>query len=106
MGIRGDTYRWSKGYAVLYLPPDATRVRVPVRNLSPGVQRLDVFVDGRPVDVRDLPRDPWVVLEYRLAPLRDQPWHRVALQVTPTWQAPGDARVLGVVVGEWTYEPR
>jgi O-antigen ligase len=105
VGVRGDRYRWSKGYAVLYLPPGATRVRVPVRNLSPGVQRLDVFVDGRPTDQRDLPRDAWVVLEYRLAPLRDEPWHRVALQVNPTWQAPNDPRVLGVVVGEWTFEP-
>lgn len=106
VGVRGDRYRWSKGYAVMYLPPGATRVRVPLRNLSPGVQTLEVFVDGRPADRRELPRNEWVVLEYRLPPLDDEPWHRLALQVTPTWQAPNDPRVLGVVVGEWTFEPR
>ena len=106
VGVRGDTYRWSKGYAVLYLPARATRVRVPIRNLSPGPQRVQVFVDGRLADVRQIPRDPWITLEYRLPPIGRDPWHRVALQVSPTWQAPGDPRVLGVVVGEWTFEPK
>jgi O-antigen ligase len=107
VGIRGDTYRWSKGYAVLYLPTTASRVRVPIRNLSPRPQRVEVFVDGRRAEVRDLPPGPWVTLDYRMPPGQGSgPWHRVALQVTPTWQAPGDPRVLGVVIGEWSFETR
>jgi len=52
-------------------------------------------------------RGAWETLEYRLPPIAaDQPWRRVALQVTPTWQAPGDPRVLGVMIGEWSYERR
>ncbi len=106
VGVRGDVYRWTRGYAVLYLPEDAVRVQVPIRNLSPGAQRVEVFVDGRPADVRDLDPGTWATLDYRLPPVGATRWHRVALQVTPTWQAPGDPRVLGVVLGEWTVERR
>ncbi len=107
VGSRGETYRWSKGYAVLYLPAEADRVRVPIRNLSYEEQRVEVFVDGRRAEVRMVPRGAWTTLEYRLPPLTGhRPWHRLALQVTPTWRAPGDPRVLGVVVGEWSYETR
>ena len=104
VGSRGETYRWSTGDAVLYVPAGARRVRIPVRNLSPAVQRLDVIVDGRPADLRQLASGPWVTLEYRLPPPPDGRWHAIRLRVSPTWQAPGDARVLGVVVGEWGYQ--
>ncbi len=107
VGAAGDVYRWSRGYAVLYLPADATHVRVPIRNVSPGPQRVEVFIDGRRADVREVPAGPWITVEYRMPPHPGRhPWHRVALQVSPTWQAPGDPRVLGVIVGEWSYETR
>ncbi|MGI8673520.1 MAG: O-antigen ligase family protein [Luteitalea sp.] len=104
IGVRGDTYRWSTGYAVIYLAADVVDVQLPVRNLSPGRQQIDIFVDGRHADRRQLEPGPWVTLSYRLPPAPRSGWHRLALQVTPTWQAPGDPRVLGVVVGEWTEE--
>jgi O-antigen ligase len=106
VGARGDTYRWSKGYTVLYIPPGAVRVRIPVRNISPQAQRVEVFVDGRPADLRDMPPDTWAMLDYRLPPAGRAPWHHITLQVSPTWQAPGDDRVLGIVIGEWSFESR
>ena len=104
IGARGETYRWSTGDAVLYVPADARRVHIPVRNLSPQIQRLDVAIDGRPADLRHLASGPWVTLDYRLPPHPDGRWHAIRLRVSPTWQVPGDARVLGVVIGEWGYQ--
>lgn len=106
LGARGETYRWTTGDAVLHVPAEAWRVRIPVRNLSPQPQRLEVTIDGRPADRRLVDSGPWVVLDYRLPPHPDGRWHAIRLQVSPTWQVPGDARVLGVVVGEWGYETR
>lgn len=106
MGVRGDAYRWSTRYSVMYLPAEVVHVEIPVRNLSPAIQQLDVFVNGRRADSRQLPHGPWVTISFRLPPLSGQPWHRIALQVTPTWQAPGDPRELGVVVGEWRTQKR
>lgn len=104
IGARGETYRWSKGDATLYVPSDVRRVRIPVRNLSPHGQRLDVSVDGRQADLQHLESGPWVTLDYRLPPGAEGHWHAIRLQVSPTWQVPGDSRVLGVVIGEWTVE--
>ena len=47
---------------------------------------------------------PWVTLDYRLPPRAERRWHTIRLTVTPTWKVPGDDRVLGVVIGEWTVE--
>lgn len=106
VGVRGDTYRWSTGYAVLFLPVDSRGVTVPVRNLSSGDQQLRVYVDGRLADARTLAPGVWVDLTYSFAHLaRAGRFRRVALEVSPTWQAPGDARILGVVVGEWAITP-
>ena len=85
-------------------PRSARRVRIPIRNLSPQVQRLDVTVDDRPADLRQLPSGPWITLDYHLPPQPDRRWHAIHLRVSPTWQAPGDGRVLGVVIGEWGYQ--
>jgi len=104
IGARGETYRWSTGDALLYVPRDAKRVRIPIRNLSPRVQRLDVMVDDRPADLRQLPSGPWITLDYHLPPDPARRWHTIHLRVSPTWQAPGDARVLGVVIGEWGFQ--
>lgn len=104
VGVRGDTYRWSTGYPVIYVPADTTRVRIPLRNLSAGPQRADVFINNRPADSRTLPPGHWITLEYRLPAVPGRRWHRIALRISPTWRAPGDPRILGVVVGEWTVE--
>jgi hypothetical protein len=104
IGSRGETYRWSTGDAVLYVPAAARRVHIPIRNLSQHVQRLDVIVDDRPADLRHLPSGPWITLDYHLPPQPDRRWHAIRLRVMPTWRAPGDARVLGVVIGEWGYQ--
>ncbi len=104
IGPRGETYRWTTGEAVLYVPAGTRRVTIPVRNLSPQTQRLDIEVDDRPADRRDLAPGPWVTLDYRLPPRPDRRWHAIRLRVSPTWQAPGDGRVLGVVIGEWGYQ--
>ena len=104
VGARGETYRWSTGDALLYVPASARRVRIPVRNLSPQVQRLEVTIDDRPADLRQLESGPWVTLDYRLPPRDERRWHTIRLRVSPTWKVPGDDRVLGVVIGEWGFE--
>ncbi|MCC6165318.1 MAG: O-antigen ligase family protein [Acidobacteria bacterium] len=105
-GSRGDMYRWTTGDTVLYVPAGSYRVEIPLRNLSPGVQRLDVSIDERPADQRDLESGPWTTLEYRLPARPDGRWHTIRLRVTPTWQVPGDGRILGAILGEWRYEAR
>jgi O-antigen ligase len=106
VGIRGDRYRWSTGYAVIFVPASSRSITLPVRNLSPSTQRVRVYVDGRLAEERTLEPGPWTSLTYGLAHLsRQGRWRRVAIEVEPTWQAPGDARVLGVVLGEWIVEP-
>src|SRR5690606_36534575 len=98
VGIRGDRYRWSTGDAVVFVPTSSRSITVPVRNLSPSPQRVRVYVDGRLAEDRTLPPGPWTSLTYALTHLsRQGRWRRVAIEVEPTWQAPGDARVLGVV---------
>ncbi|WP_396623427.1 O-antigen ligase family protein [Luteitalea sp.] len=106
VGARGESYRWSTGESTVYVPAGAHRIRIPVRNLSSALQRVEVAIDGRPADLVQLTPGPWVTLDYRLLADPGRPWHRVRLRVTPTWQAPGDARVLGVVVGDWTIDRR
>ncbi len=105
-GARGDMYRWTTGDTVLYVPAGSYRVEIPLRNLSPGVQHLDVSIDERPADQRDLEPGYWTTLEYRLPARPDGRWHTIRLRVSPTWQVPGDARILGAILGEWRYEPR
>lgn len=105
VGIRGDRYRWSTGYAVIFVPASSRNITLPVRNLSPSAQRVRVYIDGRLAEARTLEPGPWASLSYSLAHLsRQGRWRRVAIEVAPTWQAPGDPRVLGVVVGEWVVE--
>lgn len=103
VGARGETYRWTTGDTVLYVPAGAHRVRIPLRNLSPDVQQVHVEIDDRPADLREIPPGPWEMLDYRLPPRPDGRWHAIHLKVSPTWQAPGDARVLGVVIGDWGF---
>ncbi|BCS35195.1 hypothetical protein TBR22_A44220 [Luteitalea sp. TBR-22] len=104
IGARGETYRWSTGESVFYVPADAHRITIPVRNLSSATQHVEVTIDGRPADRVRLPPGPWVTLDYRFLAGTQRRWHSLQMRVTPTWQAPGDARVLGVVVGEWKVE--
>jgi hypothetical protein len=100
-------YRWSTGYAVIFLPNDARAVTLPLRNLSPHPQRVRVYLDGRPADERVLPHGPWHELRYDL-PVRTRggPWRRLTFAVDPTWQGPDDPRTLGVLVGQWRVERR
>lgn len=105
VGIRGDRYRWSTGYAVIFVPASSRAITLPVRNLSPSVQRVRVYIDGRLAEERTLEPGPWASLSYSLAHLAQHGrWRRIALDVSPTWQAPGDARVLGLVLGDWDVE--
>jgi hypothetical protein len=106
IGVRGDRYRWSTGYAVLFLPLDTRGVTLPVRNLSPGQQQVRVYVDGRLADARTIAPGAWTELTFSFAHLSQHGrYRRLALEVSPTWQAPGDTRILGVIVGDWTVVP-
>lgn len=106
-GEGGEVYRWTSGYAVIYLPHDVGSVTLPVRNVTPHVVTLRVYLDGRLAEARVLTHGPLVELHYDVpSNLRRGRWRRLTLEVTPTWQPPGDPRVLGVLIGEWRVERR
>jgi O-antigen ligase len=106
VGENGEIYRWSSGYAVIYLPSNIRSITLPVHNMTPNTETLRIYLDGRLADERTLPHGPRTELTYEVPPnLRHGRWLRLTLEVEPTWQPPGDPRVLGILVGEWRTEP-
>lgn len=103
--VQSDGLRWTTGYAVIYLPADTRVVAMPIRNLSPGPQILRVYLDGRRAEERVVPHGNWQEISYRM-PLdgRRARWHRLTLDVAPTWRAAGDPRDLGLQLGELRIE--
>ncbi len=105
VGEGGEIYRWSTGYAVIFLPQDVRSVVLPVINATPNTQVLRVYLDGRLAEQRELPHGPRVELTYEVPQsARSRRWRRLTLEVSPTWQPPRDPRSLGVLVGEWRVE--
>ena len=81
----------------------AKSITVPVRSLSNVPQNVEILVNGRMIDRVALVDHNWRDLKY---PLPRSPWyvrsHCVELRVDPLWQAPGDTRQLGVMVGTYS----
>lgn len=103
--LQSDGMRWTTGYTVIYLPADTRAVSAPIRNLSPDPQVLRVYIDGRRAEERVVPHGEWQEITYRMPPNGTQSrWHRLTLEVAPTWRAPGDPRDLGIQIGEWRIE--
>ncbi len=106
VGENGEIFRWSSAYAVIYLPSDIRSITLPVRNMTPNTETVRIYLDGRLAEERVLPHGPRTELTYEVPPaLRHGRWLRLTLEVDPTWQPPGDPRVLGILVGEWRVEP-
>jgi len=100
----GSTFRWTGGRSVLHIAADAKVVVLPLCSLAPFPQTVRVLIDGRLADVVLLTDHSWHILRY-LAPHRsaEAKYFLVELQVTPTWQLPGESRERGVVIGEWSW---
>ena len=100
---RGTRFRWSGARAYLDLPCSAKSITVPVRSLSNVPQNVEILVNDRMIDRVALVDHNWRELKY---PLPKSPWylrsHCVELRVDPLWQAPGDTRQLGVMVGMYS----
>ena len=97
-------FRWTASRAAFYLPAGARAVRLPVRSLAPFPQRVIISLDGRMADEVILRDHNWVALRYVLPPSRGT-FRRVDVRVTPTWIPEGEARTLGVMVGDYAWEP-
>ncbi len=103
---RGERFQWTGPEASFHVPIDSRAFAVRVRRLAPFAQRLTVTLDGRAIDAVDLEPGVWHTLRY-LTPRSASGatrFHRVDLQVSPTWWPPGDGRELGVVVGAFGAE--
>jgi hypothetical protein len=100
----GRHYRWTEGEAVFHVPASAVSVTFTLRGLAPVAQRVEVSIDGRAVDQLLLDDHNWRVVRYVLPAGRGPRYRPITLRVTPTWQAPGDVRTLGVMLSgiEWT----
>ena len=101
----GEPFRWTSDRAAFHVPGDATTLSVPIRSLAPEAQTVRVRLDDAQVDEFVLRDHAWRTVRYVLPAGRDgRRYHRVDLLVSPTWQPPGDARALGVMLGDYRWE--
>ncbi len=99
-GVFGNRYRWMGPRATARLRrtrPGAHRLRlrghVPEQLLQIAPASIRVFVNGQSVAQRDFQRPGIFVIE---ADLKDLDEYLIEVAASPTWQAPGDERVLSV----------
>lgn len=100
----GSSFTWTASRAAFHLPAGARAVRLPVRSLAPFPQRVIISLDGRTADEVILRDHNWVDLRYVLPAARGA-FRRVDVRVVPAWNPPGEARTLGVMVGDYGWEP-
>jgi O-antigen ligase len=106
----GTRFRWTSGYASLFLPADVTRVEIPIRLPTDGrtIRPIGVEVMTAGVDRgRTLVDRTWAIVSVRLPeaapPAR---FKRIDLRVDRIWQpalyiaGSADMRSVGVQVGE------
>jgi O-antigen ligase len=99
-------FQWSGASAFLTVPRQATRFAAEIRSRAPFPQTVELRFDGRVID-RIVLREPmWRSIRYG-----GRVWElpqRIELKVSPTWQPPGEARPLGVMVRriDWGLPPR
>ncbi len=99
-GVFGNRYRWMGPHGTARLRrtrsgPHRLRVRghVPEQVLQIAPARIQVFVNGERVAQHDFQRPGIFVIE---AALKDSGEYLVEIAASPTWQAPGDDRILTV----------
>jgi hypothetical protein len=106
----GEPFRWSRQYASVFVPADASRVHIPVR--VPAELRLvrpievDVMIGGV-FQNRTTVRDSWAMIDVALPNvLPPTQFQRIDLRADRAWQPalyiPGDRdlRQVGIQVGK------
>jgi hypothetical protein len=103
---RGEPFRWTSERATFHVPADARTLVIPLRRIAPTEQTVRVRLDGRLVDELLLGDQAWRTVRYSLPPTRDgRRFRRVELLVSPTWEPDTDARRLGIMLGDYRWEP-
>ena len=101
---RGQAFRWTGDHVILYGPPEARALALPVRSVAPTPQTVRVHINGAPVDEHILDDHAWRVLKYSWPSHADGT--RVELFVDPLWRpGGGDERRLGVMTQEARWSP-
>lgn len=100
----GAVFRWSTQRTTLHVPAEAAVFTLPLRSLAPFAQIASVSFDDRLADRVQLDDHAWHRLRYPLPARRDRGrFVKVDIDVSPTWQPPGEGRMLGVMVGEYGW---
>ncbi|MFN8058345.1 MAG: O-antigen ligase family protein [Vicinamibacterales bacterium] len=102
----GQSFRWTRDRAVVYIPTTARTFVLPVRSLAPFTQKVQVLRNGVVVDELELADHNWRTFRYQLtvASGATRRFHRFELRVSPSWTPPNDGRLLGVVIGELSWD--
>lgn len=97
-----DPLQWSTRRVVIFGPPGATRLELPLRR-SPGLaQTVRVSLNGGFVEEVVLDDDAWHRSDYELPPSRDGVVSAELLVSPVTW-VEGDPLPRGVMVGEYRW---
>lgn len=103
---RGQSFRWTKERASLYVPSSSRTFTLTMRSLAPFPQTVSVMLDGARVDELTFAGHEWRTSRYQLpVNTRAARFHRFDLVVTPTWRPRNDDRVLGILLGDVSWTP-
>jgi O-antigen ligase len=103
---RGQSFRWTKERASLYVPSSSRTFTLTMRSLAPFPQTVSVMLDGARVDELTFGGHEWRTSRYQLPRnARSARFHRFDLVVAPTWRPPNDDRVLGILLGDVSWTP-
>jgi hypothetical protein len=94
----GTMFRWTTGRGVFHLPPSTSVLTLRLRALAPFRQTIRVFVRNAQVAEISPPNAAWVSTRIVLPKPRAGEYHRIEVQVSPTWTPPNDGRQLGVML--------
>jgi hypothetical protein len=99
----GARYRWSAARATIFVPAEARVFTLPLRSRAPFEQRVTIMLDGVPADELRLRDRGWRTVRYVLPSSRSGRYHRIDLDISPTWTPRRDGRALGVMVGDYFW---
>lgn len=93
---------WSSDWATWPVPKDATSYVMRVRSIAPFPQELSVVACEGATRRVVLTDHDWHPIGGRVEQCGDD--GRLQLRVKPTWRAPGDGRLLGVLTADVRFE--
>lgn len=97
-------YRWTTAHATFYRPSRDADVTLEVRSLAPFPQTISVRFNDVEIDRLTLVDHNWRASRYPVPPrVKDAPYLKIELEVTPIFRPDGDARELGVML-KWNAD--